>query len=611
MNYVDFQDGEQQLQFCSDKCLNQYKMNIFCKETQAHLQMHTHLKEAACKMKVSGSVNLITPELWLRDCKVNGIPTSPISGADNTDDMNSDDNLSAVPSPTLTLDSSRPSTPIIKDKTEQKQDTPPQLRERDKSSKKSSRHSPKKNTSESKSHHSSKHFRDKKPNGMQFTDTPSVSRHSPVQAPPPSHSRSGQMANGTPSLLSPPPLPMQRPPHHMGNLPPRHCPPPVPLGGMEPGRQSFMHPNSMPPPFHFLAQQHMEAILRSQHGLDLRSKAPPHMPIPPWVMPPFPPIHPPSQPPIPPSISSSKSPSLSHSSPPAKNHYQSSSHKSSHHSKHKHNKRSSSSSVGNVPHSNPTIPTTDTSVQFPSTLLPPVTVMVPFPLFLPVPLPVPIPIPIPPDVLEKYKNLKQKEKNPEEKEQSKEIPDCSERKRKLSQESAKSKRGRRNSLGEPSNRHFPNREILDIKTRMHQDEPYHDQIEKLSLRVSQSQSFDFSDPPKTAKVFNDTDIESRSYSPLSEALSSNEEEDVSRTLKHSEPEPFPVMNFSTYNLSLSRSSPSVTSVTNDQLTMMNNNQEYHKSPSPTNLSVRERQQMSSSAMNFKKKHLREQFSLIT
>ncbi|XP_064488082.1 sine oculis-binding protein homolog isoform X2 [Ornithodoros turicata] len=75
VNYVDFQDGEQQLQFCSDKCLNQYKMNIFCRETQAHLQMHPHLQEA----KASG-INLITPELWLRDCKA---ATSPIEANGN------------------------------------------------------------------------------------------------------------------------------------------------------------------------------------------------------------------------------------------------------------------------------------------------------------------------------------------------------------------------------------------------------------------------------------------------------------------------------------------------------------------------------------------------
>lgn len=45
VSYVDFQDGVTQLQFCSDKCLNQYKMQIFCNETQAHLDMNPHLKE--------------------------------------------------------------------------------------------------------------------------------------------------------------------------------------------------------------------------------------------------------------------------------------------------------------------------------------------------------------------------------------------------------------------------------------------------------------------------------------------------------------------------------------------------------------------------------------
>lgn len=45
VSYVDFLDGASQLQFCSDKCLNQYKMQIFCKETQAHLDMNPHLLE--------------------------------------------------------------------------------------------------------------------------------------------------------------------------------------------------------------------------------------------------------------------------------------------------------------------------------------------------------------------------------------------------------------------------------------------------------------------------------------------------------------------------------------------------------------------------------------
>lgn len=45
VSYVDFNDGTTQLQFCSDKCLNQYKMQIFCRETQAHLELNPHLKD--------------------------------------------------------------------------------------------------------------------------------------------------------------------------------------------------------------------------------------------------------------------------------------------------------------------------------------------------------------------------------------------------------------------------------------------------------------------------------------------------------------------------------------------------------------------------------------
>lgn len=64
VSYVDFQDGASQLQFCSDKCLNQYKMQIFVKETQAHLEMNPQLMEP-----VNGSDgNLITPELWMKNC---------------------------------------------------------------------------------------------------------------------------------------------------------------------------------------------------------------------------------------------------------------------------------------------------------------------------------------------------------------------------------------------------------------------------------------------------------------------------------------------------------------------------------------------------------------
>jgi hypothetical protein len=62
------------MSFCfSDKCLNQYKMNIFCKETQAHLQLHASLAGGADATPgdaaSGGSGALITPELWLRDCR--------------------------------------------------------------------------------------------------------------------------------------------------------------------------------------------------------------------------------------------------------------------------------------------------------------------------------------------------------------------------------------------------------------------------------------------------------------------------------------------------------------------------------------------------------------
>lgn len=66
ISYVDFQDGESQLQFCSDKCLNQYKMNIFCRETETHLALHGL---TGIPSNDSGKGGLITPELWLRNCQ--------------------------------------------------------------------------------------------------------------------------------------------------------------------------------------------------------------------------------------------------------------------------------------------------------------------------------------------------------------------------------------------------------------------------------------------------------------------------------------------------------------------------------------------------------------
>lgn len=79
VSYVDFQDGASQLQFCSDKCLNQYKMQIFCKETQAHLDMNPHLCDKGLET-ASGSGSLITPDLWLRNCRSRSAsPASTVS----------------------------------------------------------------------------------------------------------------------------------------------------------------------------------------------------------------------------------------------------------------------------------------------------------------------------------------------------------------------------------------------------------------------------------------------------------------------------------------------------------------------------------------------------
>ncbi|ETN65189.1 hypothetical protein AND_003048 [Anopheles darlingi] len=95
VSYVDFQDGASQLQFCSDKCLNQYKMQIFCNETQAHLEMNPHLKE-----KSSSAGSLITPELWMKNCK--SCSMSPVSERSE----------SVSPVPSLPLRSSPEPSPI-------------------------------------------------------------------------------------------------------------------------------------------------------------------------------------------------------------------------------------------------------------------------------------------------------------------------------------------------------------------------------------------------------------------------------------------------------------------------------------------------------------------
>ncbi|XP_043999178.1 sine oculis-binding protein homolog A isoform X5 [Gambusia affinis] len=66
--YLDFGAGERRLQFCSAKCLNQYKMDIFYKETQAALPGALcnpgHGAGGEGKPECGGGVQLLTPESW-------------------------------------------------------------------------------------------------------------------------------------------------------------------------------------------------------------------------------------------------------------------------------------------------------------------------------------------------------------------------------------------------------------------------------------------------------------------------------------------------------------------------------------------------------------------
>lgn len=54
--------------FDSDKCLNQFKLDIFCQETKEHLEIHPHHQEQLQNMESTSLSTLITPDLWLKNC---------------------------------------------------------------------------------------------------------------------------------------------------------------------------------------------------------------------------------------------------------------------------------------------------------------------------------------------------------------------------------------------------------------------------------------------------------------------------------------------------------------------------------------------------------------
>ncbi|KAI3364238.1 hypothetical protein L3Q82_011040 [Scortum barcoo] len=65
--YLDFGSGEERLQFCSTKCLNQYKMDVFYREARAALTSSSPSRgtqEGRSDTSTTGGQKLLTPESW-------------------------------------------------------------------------------------------------------------------------------------------------------------------------------------------------------------------------------------------------------------------------------------------------------------------------------------------------------------------------------------------------------------------------------------------------------------------------------------------------------------------------------------------------------------------
>uniref|UniRef100_A0A8B9SCR3 Sine oculis binding protein homolog n=1 Tax=Apteryx owenii TaxID=8824 RepID=A0A8B9SCR3_APTOW len=115
--YLDFGDGERRLQFCSAKCLNQYKMDIFYKETQANLPaglcstLHPPVEN-----KAEGTgVQLLTPDSWnipLADARRKA--PSPASAAGQIQGPGPSASTTASPSDTTNCSVTKIPTPVPK-----------------------------------------------------------------------------------------------------------------------------------------------------------------------------------------------------------------------------------------------------------------------------------------------------------------------------------------------------------------------------------------------------------------------------------------------------------------------------------------------------------------
>nr|XP_048281498.1 sine oculis-binding protein homolog [Myodes glareolus] len=115
--YLDFGDGERRLQFCSAKCLNQYKMDIFYKETQANLPaglcstLHPHMES-----KAEGTgVQLLTPDSWnipLTDARRKA--PSPVTAAGQSQGPGPSSSTTVSPSDTANCSVTKIPTPVPK-----------------------------------------------------------------------------------------------------------------------------------------------------------------------------------------------------------------------------------------------------------------------------------------------------------------------------------------------------------------------------------------------------------------------------------------------------------------------------------------------------------------
>ncbi|XP_046445878.1 sine oculis-binding protein homolog isoform X1 [Daphnia pulex] len=78
VSYVDLHDGQRQLQFCTDKCRNQYKMRLFVAEASSLGVQSCATPGSKGETSPGTSIDLkkqstgilITPDLWLSDCQL-------------------------------------------------------------------------------------------------------------------------------------------------------------------------------------------------------------------------------------------------------------------------------------------------------------------------------------------------------------------------------------------------------------------------------------------------------------------------------------------------------------------------------------------------------------